>query len=257
MSRPRAPTAMRRPISRVRSVTDTSMMFMMPMPPTRSETDAIAARSIVMMRADSSWAANISARTRTWKSSSWPAWSRWRCRRMARICSSASAMRSASRTRTEIWPDRAGIGPVRAQHLLLGGGERDQDQVVLVLAERGLALRLEDADDRERDLLDPDRLADGIGVPEQAVPDRVPEDGDLRRAVHVLGLEHPAARDAPLARLDVVGGDALDDRRPVEVAEDRLRRARAPTAPRPPRRSPRGRSPARPPRSASAGSRGP
>ena len=43
MSRPRAPTAIRRPISRVRSVTDTSMMFMIPMPPTSSETDAMAA----------------------------------------------------------------------------------------------------------------------------------------------------------------------------------------------------------------------
>ena len=42
MSRGRAPTAMRRPISRVRSVTDTSMMFMMPMPPTSSDTAAIA-----------------------------------------------------------------------------------------------------------------------------------------------------------------------------------------------------------------------
>ena len=37
MSRLRAPIAMRMPISRVRSVTDTSMIFMMPMPPTRSE----------------------------------------------------------------------------------------------------------------------------------------------------------------------------------------------------------------------------
>ena len=34
MSTSRAPTAIRSPISRVRSVTDTSMMFMMPMPPT-------------------------------------------------------------------------------------------------------------------------------------------------------------------------------------------------------------------------------
>ena len=33
----RAPTAIRRPISRVRSVTETSMMFMMPTPPTTSE----------------------------------------------------------------------------------------------------------------------------------------------------------------------------------------------------------------------------
>ncbi len=34
-SRPSAPIARRMPISRVRSVTETSMMFMMPMPPTR------------------------------------------------------------------------------------------------------------------------------------------------------------------------------------------------------------------------------
>ena len=33
----RAPTAIRRPISRVRSVTETNMMFMMPTPPTTSE----------------------------------------------------------------------------------------------------------------------------------------------------------------------------------------------------------------------------
>ena len=32
-----APTAIRRPISRVRSVTETSMMFMIPTPPTTSE----------------------------------------------------------------------------------------------------------------------------------------------------------------------------------------------------------------------------
>ncbi|MBK7190283.1 MAG: hypothetical protein IPH86_16825, partial [bacterium] len=36
--------AMRMPISRVRSVTVTSMMFMMPMPPTSSEMPAMAAR---------------------------------------------------------------------------------------------------------------------------------------------------------------------------------------------------------------------
>jgi len=36
-----APMALRMPISRVRSVTDTSMMFMMPMPPTSSEMPAM------------------------------------------------------------------------------------------------------------------------------------------------------------------------------------------------------------------------
>ena len=35
-----APTAIRNPISRVRSVTETSMMFMMPTPPTTRETAA-------------------------------------------------------------------------------------------------------------------------------------------------------------------------------------------------------------------------
>ena len=44
----RAPIAMRIPISRVRSVTDTSMMFMMPMPPTSSEIDATDNSSIVI-----------------------------------------------------------------------------------------------------------------------------------------------------------------------------------------------------------------
>ena len=42
-----APTALRMPISRVRSVTDTSMMFMMPMPPTSSEMPAMAPRKMV------------------------------------------------------------------------------------------------------------------------------------------------------------------------------------------------------------------
>ena len=39
---------MRVPISRVRSVTLTSMMFMMPMPPTTSDTPAIAPSNPVM-----------------------------------------------------------------------------------------------------------------------------------------------------------------------------------------------------------------
>ena len=43
-----APTAMRIPISRVRSLTDTSMMFMMPIPPTRSEIDATAPSNMLI-----------------------------------------------------------------------------------------------------------------------------------------------------------------------------------------------------------------
>ncbi len=47
-SRSSAPIARRRPISRVRSVTLTSMMFMMPMPPTSRLTAATAPSSIVI-----------------------------------------------------------------------------------------------------------------------------------------------------------------------------------------------------------------
>ncbi len=44
MSRPRAPIALRMPISRVRSRTETSMMFMIPIPPTSSEIEAMPPR---------------------------------------------------------------------------------------------------------------------------------------------------------------------------------------------------------------------
>ena len=70
MWRLRAPTAMRRPISRVRSVTDTSMMFMMPMPPTNRETEAIAASRYVITRDASSCVRSASERLRTQKVSS-------------------------------------------------------------------------------------------------------------------------------------------------------------------------------------------
>ncbi len=44
-----APTDMRMPISRMRSVTETSMMFMIPIPPTSSEIEAIPPRRMVRM----------------------------------------------------------------------------------------------------------------------------------------------------------------------------------------------------------------
>ena len=47
MSTRRAPIALRMPISRVRSVTVTSMMFITPMPPTSSEIAATVASSTV------------------------------------------------------------------------------------------------------------------------------------------------------------------------------------------------------------------
>ena len=49
MLRSFAPSALRMPISRVRSVTDTIIMFIMPMPPTSREMAAMAVRIATTM----------------------------------------------------------------------------------------------------------------------------------------------------------------------------------------------------------------
>ena len=85
MSKRRAPTAMRRPISRVRSVTLTSMMFMIPTPPTSSDTAAMLASSVVSVFVPSCCALASSARLRIEKSSSVPLGRLWRSRSSAVI----------------------------------------------------------------------------------------------------------------------------------------------------------------------------
>ena len=64
-----APRAFRIPISRVRSVTETSMMFMMPMPPTSSDTAAMPASRTEKVCAASLSVFRMSAWLRTLKSS--------------------------------------------------------------------------------------------------------------------------------------------------------------------------------------------
>lgn len=71
-SRARAPIAIRIPISCVRSVTDTSMMFMMPTPPTTSEISATASNRFVMMPVAAVNVCEISVRSRIRKSSGSP-----------------------------------------------------------------------------------------------------------------------------------------------------------------------------------------
>jgi hypothetical protein len=66
---------LRNPISRVRSVTETSMMFMMPMPPTSSDTPPMPISSQDMVLVDSAATSLIEERFCTVKSSS-PSWVR-------------------------------------------------------------------------------------------------------------------------------------------------------------------------------------
>ena len=83
MSRRLAPIALRTPISRVRSVTDTSIMFITPMPPTSSEMPAIAPRNTTKVLVVSSSASIVSSWLVTVKSFS--SVSRWRSRSTAVI----------------------------------------------------------------------------------------------------------------------------------------------------------------------------
>ena len=73
MSRARAPTAMRNPISRVRSVTETNMMFMMPTPPTTSEIMATHNSRLVIRVVVEDSVSVISVMSRMVKSSDSPA----------------------------------------------------------------------------------------------------------------------------------------------------------------------------------------
>ncbi len=112
MSFSRAPTAIRMPISRMRSVTETSMMFMIPIPPTRSEMEAMLPRRMPRIWVD--WAAPsaISDMFRTWKSSSAPGAILWRMRRSSSICPLASTVRSIEIAWTSMllmWSSRASL----------------------------------------------------------------------------------------------------------------------------------------------------
>ena len=64
----RAPVAMRMPISRVRSVTLTSMMFITPMPPTSSEIAATEPSSSVSVFCVADAVSSSDVVLRTWKS---------------------------------------------------------------------------------------------------------------------------------------------------------------------------------------------
>ena len=95
MSMPRAPTAMRRPISFVRSVTLTYMMFMIPMPPTTSEIPAMAASSMVIIPVTVSIVSMISCMEFIVKLFSSPSFRRWLRRSTSSISFMAKSVASS------------------------------------------------------------------------------------------------------------------------------------------------------------------
>ena len=192
MSPRRAPIAMRMPISRVRSVTETSMMFMMPMPPTSSEIagDAHQQEGQRLLL---------------------------RLRRRHELVGAADG-EVVGATGGDVVPllKQRGDRRLRARHVvgvvnlhldladelrvaesLLRGAEGHVDHVVLVgRADR--ALRLQDADHLESLAVDQHALADGgRAISEEVLGDGGAEDGD-RRIGALVGVGEPGAiREGP------------------------------------------------------------
>ena len=104
-----APMARRMPISRVRSVTETSMMFMMPMPAASSAIELITAAPIrAACVIDRNWLISVSLEKSS-KSSSSPGATLRIARRIPRVCSIVSSNVFSSRACTRMatlrsWP---------------------------------------------------------------------------------------------------------------------------------------------------------
>src|SRR5579872_566909 len=62
-----------------------------------------------------------------------------------------------------------GIGLLHTDHFPLGGGNWKQNDIVLVLPLGRLTFPREHADDRERDILNTEYLADWVGAIEQVI----------------------------------------------------------------------------------------
>ena len=168
-----APTALRRPISRVRSETETSMMFMMPTPPTSREMPTMPPATIVTITAIllkvaralcSDWTSNVSG---------WPG----RMLRVRRRKNFSSAWASSSVS--AVLPEA--IAHVKGSPSFSSVSKGDEDLVPLLaaVAEVHLRTRLDHADDAKRGVADADRLADAVMVHAQLVPQLRLDQADL------------------------------------------------------------------------------
>ena len=174
MSRRLAPSALRRPISRVRSLTTISMMFMITMPPTTSDSattpTSTAKIPLVAWWYRSSSESDVSIP----KLSGFPGLSR-RWMRIATVASSMATRHELGR----LGLDQELHAEPRAEHLL-ELAERDDRELVLGLAEHR-ALLLADADDPEVLALDRDDLVDRVRRTEEPLG-RLPAEHGQRTA---------------------------------------------------------------------------
>ena len=116
--------------------------------------------------------------------------------------------------------DRSRARRIAADDVAAGRGQRDQGDVVLILAPGALTLAVEYAHDPERDVLDPDALADRIGVTEQLSGHRPAEHDDLGGGIALVLRDRAARDDVPLLNREELRRHRVEHRDPVLVASD-------------------------------------
>ena len=193
----RAPTALRMPISRVRSVTLTSMMFMITMPPTTSEMQVTGTTMAAIMPSTWSMKPRMASGVSVSKLSGCAgARVKARAQQDAGFVQRALQVQSAARPRTA--EEREAVaGAVHA----VEGGDRDIDRIVQVAAE-GRTETLLHADHGEFDAFDAHRLTERRGVAgEERGAHRIANHGhEGARTVFLLG-EEAAIHHADIANV--------------------------------------------------------
>ena len=191
-----APTAIRTPISRVRSVTVTSMMFMIPMPEIISAIADTRISTSCRMTPISSAVFRMAVRFSTW----YLAPGRWR---LSRIC------RTTTRRRLDVLRllhlhvqriDPLDVGEV-AQH-----GHRNQDRFLgdLGLPE-ALDLLAERADHREPQSVDLEQLSDRAGLAAiEAQRQLLGQQRDAAAHLHIARVERPPGQQHQIPHALVV-----------------------------------------------------
>ena len=189
-----APIAFSRPTSRVRSETETSIRFMIPIPATASETAAMPPRASVS-------AVRIEEREET--TDSWvmqvTSSSPWRSVRMATAREQAAS--------TSWWaptPSATRNSEVRLKICIAVATGYD-DEIVHVEAHL-LPAALQHADHAHPPVAHPHRAADRRLAPEELVGNRGAEDDHLGAPLQVAGRQRTAPRDLQLADLQKLPG---------------------------------------------------
>src|SRR5213075_802850 len=215
ISRRMAPSALRTPISRVRSVTEIIMMAMTPIPPTINPTNDSAHISIRATFVKSSMALVYTSCVMASKLFFWPG----RSPRIVRIAIVTSSM-ARSRHRVLRHDEHAHPAGPEVQ-ILHECAVRDHDRGLVVVPEQARR-RLVDADHVVRQSADPDAPVHRVALAEQTLRQLAVDHGHVRvRRILEIG-ERPTRIDMTaldLGPLGVAPADA-DGRQPVAFEFD-------------------------------------